>query len=40
MSDFKSQIAQAQKEVEDFWKTIVLVEEGKLKGFSQGMDGL
>ena len=34
MSDFKGQIAQAQKEEEDFLKTIALVEEGKLKCFT------
>ena len=32
--DFKCQIAQAQKEEEDFLKTIALVKEGKLKGFA------
>ena len=39
-SDFKSQIAQAQCEEEDFLKTLALVEEGKLKGFARGTDGL
>ena len=39
-SDFKSQIAQAQSEEEDFLKTLALVEEGKLKGFARGTDGL
>ena len=36
MSNFKGQIAQAQREEEDFLKTIVLGEEGKLKGFARG----
>ena len=40
VSDFKSQIAQAQREADDFLRSIVLAEEGKLKGFAQGMDGL
>ena len=40
MSNLKGQIAQAQMEEEDFLKTIALVEEGKLKGFARGMDGL
>ena len=39
-SDFKGQIAQAQVEEEDFLKTIALVEDGKLKGFARGTDGL
>ena len=39
-SDFKSQIAQTQKEEENLLKTIALVEEGKLKGFAPSKDGL
>ena len=39
-SNFKSQIAQAQREEEDFLRTIVLAKEGKLKGFTLGADGL
>ena len=39
-SDFKSQIAQAQSDEEEFLKTLALVKEGKLKGFAQGTDGL
>ena len=40
ISDFKSQIAQAQSEEEEFRKTLALVEEGKLKGFARATDGL
>ena len=40
MSDFKCQIAQAQREEKDFLKTIALAEEGKLKGFARGTDEL
>ena len=39
-SDFKGQIAQVQREEEDFLKTIATVEEGKQKGTIGGMDGL
>ena len=34
MSDLKGQITQAQRKEEDFLRTIALVEEGKLKGFT------
>ena len=40
MSDFKNQIAQAQKDEEDFLRTMALVEEVKLKDFTQDTDGL
>ena len=39
-SDFKGQIVQAQREEKDFLRTIALVEEGKLKDFTRGMDEL
>ena len=39
MSDFKGHIAQAQKEEDDFLKTVAMVKEGKLlKGFARGTD--
>ena len=40
MSDFKNQIAQAQKDEEDFLRTMALVEEVKLKDFTQDTGGL
>ena len=40
MRDFKGWIAQAQREEEDFLRTMAMVEEGKLKGLSWGTDGL
>ena len=39
-SNFKGQIAQAQREEEDFLRIVAIVEEGKLKGFGRGMNGL
>ena len=39
-SDFKRQISQVQRDGSEFYKTITLVQVGRLKGFAQDNEGL